>query len=199
MERGYIGNRFWWTSLGFDGLNGNATFPKIDDAGARWRTRFQTFMKPWRGKIPTRCATIMGQVSGDASVQHVNFPESLLQWLDIVKAAGYVPIFRPHPLDRRPDRFNRLTTLGGTLDDALKKTAFVVTFNSNSGVDAVLSGVPTITCDRSAMAWDVTGHSIESIKWTVDRESWAHRMAYTQWAPAEIEAGDAWGALKTLL
>ena len=32
MERAYISDRFTWTSLGFDGLNGRAKFPQINDA-----------------------------------------------------------------------------------------------------------------------------------------------------------------------
>jgi hypothetical protein len=37
MERAYLDNRFVWTSLGWNGLNGRARWPIPVDGGARWR------------------------------------------------------------------------------------------------------------------------------------------------------------------
>lgn len=38
FERGYIGDRFKWTSIAWNGLNGRGTFPDYpDDGGARFR------------------------------------------------------------------------------------------------------------------------------------------------------------------
>ncbi len=72
MERGYIGDRFKWTSLGFDGLNGRAKFPSIDDGMKRWNKHFPGFLKPWK-YTGTSLALIMGQVLGDASIEGVDF------------------------------------------------------------------------------------------------------------------------------
>jgi hypothetical protein len=65
MERAYVADRFTWTSLGFDGLNGRAKFPQINDGGARWRKHFWPFLKPWKTQL-SKTAVIMGQVRGDA-------------------------------------------------------------------------------------------------------------------------------------
>jgi len=80
---------------------------------------------------------------------------------------------------------------GIPLAEALAETRSVVTFNSNSGVDAVLSGVPAVTMDRGAMAWDVTGHMPAEIV-RPDRTAWAHALAWKQWTKDELESGAAW-------
>jgi hypothetical protein len=63
-----------------------------------------------------------------------------------------------------------------------------VTLNSSVGVDAVMSGVPTVTMDEGAMAWDVTGHRPDEIV-TPDRTDWLRWLAWTQWNEDEIVAG----------
>src|ERR1043165_6830238 len=47
MERGYLGDRFVWTSLGWNGLNNRAQWPVIDDV-SRFKTHFGHLMKPWK-------------------------------------------------------------------------------------------------------------------------------------------------------
>ena len=78
-----------------------------------------------------------------------------------------------------------------TLEQALNEAGHVVTFNSNSGVDAVLHGVPAITMDEGAMAWDVAGHKLGEIV-RPDRERWAHWLSWCQWTPDELESGVCW-------
>lgn len=41
MERGYLGDRFAWTSLGWNGLNGRSTVPEApEDGGERFNRNF---------------------------------------------------------------------------------------------------------------------------------------------------------------
>ena len=81
-----------------------------------------------------------------------------------------------------------MKSLDSTLDEALDKAGLVVTYNSNSGVDAVLAGVPTYAADPGSMVWDVS--SREFLPTTPDRAIWSQRMSFTQWLPDEIEKGD---------
>jgi hypothetical protein len=194
MERGYIGDRFTWTSLGFDGLNGRAKFPQIDDGGKRWRQHFEQYLKPW-AKPGHKLAVIMGQCRGDSSLVNVDFPHWGLKVAKEAILAGYAPVFRPHPGDSSlvlPGVMN----LGGTLETALERASLVVTYNSNSGVDAVLAGVPSYACDVGSMVWGVSSRNFLPI--FPNRDTWGQRMAYTQWLPEEIEKGEAWEALKTV-
>ena len=109
---------------------------------------------------------------------------------------GYEPVFRPHP--RYPQQFVKFNRLNGSLSEALGLAKMVVTYNSNSGVDAVLAGVPTVTYDEGAMAWDVTSHNVGYLV-TPERNEWCYRMAYTQWSPEEISNGEAWEHLKGVI
>ena len=140
----------------------------------------------------------MGQVRGDASLGGL----SIVDWARFtaikLAGAGFTAVFRPHPGDRGGKiEVPGVKSLDSTLDEALGKAGLVVTYNSNSGVDAVLAGVPTYAADPGSMVWDVS--SREFLPITPDRAIWSQRMSFTQWLPDEIENGDAWEALKTVL
>ncbi len=195
MERGYIGDRFVWTSLGFDGLNGMAKFPKIDDGRARWNKHFAKFMKPWK-KSTTNLAVIMGQCRGDAALAGLDFQLWAAQMGKKLQDNRFVTLFRPHPGDPAL-KICGVKTIEGTLDEALAQARLVVTYNSNSGVDAVLAGVSTYAEHEGSMAWPVSGRNLSPIQ--PDRDKWCDKMAYTQWLPEEIENGDAWAAVRTVL
>jgi len=67
MERGYIGDRTHWTSLGWNGLNGRARVPLAPaDGGARFERNYSRLMHPYNPA--GHYALIIGQVPGDASL-----------------------------------------------------------------------------------------------------------------------------------
>jgi hypothetical protein len=106
------------------------------------------------------------------------------------EVAGRCTHFRPHPAARAEDRHSRLcSSLAHTTswDDA----RVAVTLNSSVAVDAVLSGIPAVTMDEAAMAWDVTSHSPEDVV-TPARDEWLHWLAWTQWTHDEIRSGVPW-------
>lgn len=195
MERGYIGDRFTWTSLGFDGLNGRAKFPAIDDGLTRWNRYFKHLLKPWR-ESKTNIAVVMGQCRGDASLKGVNFEKWCVDTADDLIHQKFMPLFRPHPGDPQV-RIPNMKTLDSDLKAALDQAAIAVTYNSNSGVDAVLNGTPAYAADPGSMVWDLCGGKFERRQ--RDRTEWTKKMAYTQWLPSEIESGDAWAALRTVI
>ncbi len=195
MERGYMRDRFTWTSLGFNGLNGRATFPKINDGLQRWAKNFAPFMKPWR-ETKGNLAVIMGQCRNDAALAGVAFEKWGREIADKLIERKFHPLFRPHPGDPLV-RLNNAKLIEGTLDEALDKAAVVVTYNSNSGVDAVMAGVPTFAQDPGSMVYELSLTELEAN--VPDREKWCAKMAYTQWLPLEIEKGEAWAALKTVI
>ena len=80
---------------------------------------------------------------------------TLDEWYAAVDATH----FRRHPAGTNP------TALPGATDWA--DCGLAITLNSSVGVDAVLAGVPTVTMDEGAMAWDVTSHE----------ELWLRRIA----------------------
>jgi hypothetical protein len=184
MERGYIGDRFVWTSLAWNGLNNLGDFPSINDSGARFLKHFPGALQPWQPE--GAYVLIAGQVPGDMSLRGT----CLADWY-AAKAAEYAaqgdPVrFRPHPLAHRREPVRLVPgapILSGDLAVALAGAKLVVTFNSNLGVDALLAGKPTSVADSGGMAYGIT---------EATREDWAHRLAWRQFTIDEIESGFAW-------
>lgn len=201
MERGYVGDRMKvWTSLGWDELNGRARFPVAQDNGERFWKHHGHLVREW--EIFDGYWLVIGQVIGDTALTMVDFPAWVLDTIDELDRQGRDVRFRPHPEAVRrgqtisvPDYMR----VGGTLADAFSGAACVVTWNSNTGVEAVLAGIPTITMDEGAMAWPVTSHSISHPLVTPDRNEWFRDMAWTQWTLDEISSGSAWEVVKTAM
>lgn len=197
MERGYVGDRFRWTSLAWNGLNGRATRYHGAKTSERFDAHFSHLLKPW--KDGGDYVLLIGQVQGDASLGGMD----LRQWYERIaresaKAYGLPVRFRPHPVALK--RGHRMLvrgakTLEGTLEAALERAAVVVTFNSNTAVEAVLAGVPTVTQDMGSMAREVTGHRIGDLI-RPERREWAARLAWCQFEMAEIRSGFAWECVR---
>ena len=149
-------------------------------------------MKPWRKR--DGYVLIMGQVRGDAALANVDFPVWVRKTISDLRALGHDVRFRPHPKDMG-QRYD-CPVQAGNLHEAMANASFVVTWSSNSGVDAVLNGIPAVAMDRGSMAWDVAAHGLESAGVTPNRTRWAHSLAWCQWRLSEIEDGTAWDHLK---
>ncbi len=184
MERGYVGNRMIWTSMGWDGLNGRAAFPVVDDGGERWNRCFDGLMQP-RGVRSSGPIIVFGQVPGDASVEGVDLAAYYRRFTDSNL------LFRPHPNADQSQTYG-LRRAFVTLAEVLSRASMAYAFNSNALTDAVLAGVHVDPADPGAMAWPVSLMRERSMS----REAWAHRLAWCQWLPEEIANGDAWAALQ---
>lgn len=198
MERGHLQNRMVYTSCGWGGLGNRARYPKAPD-GERWDRHFAHLLEPWKEGTHV---VVFGQCTGDASLY--NLRDGFEAWARrVVKDAhvfGLPIIYRPHPLMVRHGNTwcppgAELST--GPLRADLDRAAVAITYNSTSGVECVLAGVPTITLDEGAMAWPVSAHAIEMPP-RPDRTAWCHDMAWTSWTMEEIADGTAWEALCTV-
>lgn len=183
MERGYIGDRFAWTSLGWNGLNNRATVPPVpDDGGDRFNANHAERMKPL--DPDGDYALLIGQVPGDASLQGIDLNPWYAQKAAVVAKETGLPVkFRPHPLARQRSQVSAVPgtqMLHGELADALAGAAVVLTYNSNTGVDGILAGKRVTADDEGSMAFSVT-----------DRKRWAYRLAWRQWSLEEITSGYA--------
>lgn len=181
LERGYLGDRFVWTSIAWNGLNGRGTFPDYpDDGGARFR-RLGLDVKPWSGGS---YVLIAGQVPGDMALGG----RDLRPWYaEQARRAsiefGLPAKFRPHPLAHRRGPVRPVPgaeMVEGDMAAALAGAAVVLTFNSNLGVDALVAGKRAECADVGSMIWGVC-----------DREAWLHRLAWKQWTLDEIRSGEA--------
>jgi hypothetical protein len=201
MERGYLGDRFAWTSLGWDGLNGRARFSEQRDDGERFRENFGHLMQPWR--IGGEYVLIVGQVPGDAALQGKCLRSWYVQQAERASKRYGLPVkFRPHPLAARrggPSSIHGAQTLGGELSEALGGAALVITYNSNTGVESILAGRPTVAVDAGSM---VNGIALQDIPPSLDvfepdRETWANRLAWRQFRLSEVQSGLAWDVVRS--
>lgn len=185
MERGYLGDRFAWTSLGWNGLNNYATVPLApNDGGLRFNAHFGQLLKPWNPEGDY--VLICGQVPGDQSLKGQDLKPWYAAQAAYYRAAGHEVRFRPHPLAARRERpavVPGAPTLEGSLEDALAGARLVVSYNSNAGVDALLAGKPAHVEDPGSMAWDAT---------VPDRMPWLAKLAWRQFTLDEIRSGFAW-------
>lgn len=118
-------------------------------------------------------------------------------------------VVRPHPRDKFTDFsfLNNINTsvniyydspkiLEGTYDsfnhkEIFERSAFVVNHSSGPGVQAVLSGLDTIT-GVSSLAWPVALNNPEY----KDKEEWLEELAHTEFTTNELATGEPWTNLK---
>jgi hypothetical protein len=91
---------------------------------------------------------------------------------------------------------------GPGLDADLQQAHCVVTYNSLSGVESVVDGIPTFVGEDGSMVWPVAHKSfsqIENLNYDIDRTQWSYDIMYTQWDNNELASGEAWEHLKPLM
>lgn len=189
LEKGFVKREFYY-SVGLNGLNGRGYYNNSRVSADRWH-QLGVKLRPWRDGGDH--ILLAGQVPWDASVQHVDY----VQWLttiahDIRKRTNRPIVFRPHPLaaEAVPSIIGTKRSTR-TLEEDLKDAYAVVTFNSNTGVDALIEGIPVFSFDRGSMVWHESNRNIAMINkpWRPDRRRWAMSIAYTQWNLKEMEQG----------
>jgi hypothetical protein len=108
----------------------------------------------------------------------------LEDWYGAVRS--HVTHFRRHPAGENPTGLPECRNWADV--------GQAITLNSSVAVDAVLAGIPTVTMDAGAMAWDVTSHTPEETAKPA-RLPWLHWLAWTQWTHDEIAEGIPWAHL----
>lgn len=191
LETGYINRGDSMTNhyaLGWNGLNGRADFKNHNMPSDR--SAKLGHMKEWRGGSHV---LLCGQVPWDASCDFTDH----VQWLNeaamnIRAVSKRKVIFRPHPKAPVPKVGNVTYSSGGPIEGDLKDAHCCVTFNSNSGVDALINGVPLFAFDVGAMGYQVANRNWLSLEKPdkPDRSQWYNDLAYAQWRPDEFV--DAW-------
>lgn len=189
MEHGYLGERFDWCSLGWDGLNGRANFCNNDVPDDRWRKYWRdSMLEPTDGDY----ALIIGQVAGDMATVGCD----LYSWIRKVRQELPNSIYRAHPNALRRGQAQPVEHDTRPLDVAFMECSRVITWNSNTGVLAAMAGKRVTVEDNGAMAWEVAGHGWMDDRPLGNRDEWGRKLAYCQWLPEEIAHGDYWETLK---
>ena len=76
----------------------------------------------------------------------------------------------------------------------LKESWCVVTYTSGTGIDAVLTGTPSIACNSGSMVYDVSSKAISDVEgpFKGDKSAWTNKIAHCQWSIEEFESGECW-------
>jgi len=199
LERGYI-KRNQYYSCGLNGINNRALFNNDVCPPDRFEA-LGVELKPWR--FGGNYILLIGQVPWDASVQHTDHYVWLNNTVAILREFTQRPIvFRPHPLAYMQDvPVAGCETSQKNIQEDIEDAFCVVTFNSNSGVDAVIEGVPAFCADHGSMIYPHGAKPLCEVEappsWA--REQWAANIAYAQWTADEMRAGLAWAHMKPLI
>jgi len=191
IEKGYV-KRNKYYSIGWDGLNGRADFMNSNSPSDRWE-KLGVYLQP---KSQGKSILVCGQIPWDAAVQHVDY----LEWCDSIverlqRTTERKIIFRPHPLQKKAVYIEGVVrSTGNNIKQDLNRSFCSVAFNSNSGVESIIKGVPTFAFDEGSMVFDVANTDLKKINSPSfpeeeERKQWAHNLAYAQWTIDEMYQG----------
>ena len=190
----------YWT-VGFGGIHGDANFGKPRGLD-RWR-KLEIPLKPWKTKTDGP-VLVCGQLPHDTNVQDTDHIGWCQKAVAFYENQGIDVRFRPHP------RISNVNMYGigdgliqrGPLDKALEKASCVVAWNSTTGVDAIIAGVPVIACGENSFSRDLAAHHLgdypSGLK-RMNRNDWLAKLGYAQWNRKELESGECWRHLMTEL
>lgn len=202
MERGHLGDRMHWTSVGWGGLGRRATYGFRDDGGRRFKSNF-TMEPVGAGR---QYVLVCGQVEGDAALGGTSPREWSQRVTDQLIDRGHSVVYRPHPLTKRHGDtwcpIGAVMSAEDDLQDDLLPARACVTFNSTAGVEAGLAGYPVVAMDEGSMAWPIASHSVQKpfrVPDADERREWAHRLSWTQFTPDEIRSGFAWDVVSSAM
>lgn len=210
--------------------NGLGNFNNDNVDSSRWHkfVKENNFsIKEWNS--PGHAILIMGQLEYDSALIEMydsgysSFDDYIVEQIKLIRQYTDRPIIvRPHPLGSKTfykleeslnntyknisvsKNYSSTTTLNGGpgLEEDLKNAYCVVTYNSNSAVEAVEKGIPVFTLSSTSSAYDI-GHKdlskIESLDYNIDISSWCNKIAYTVWNEDEIKNGSMWSHLRIVL
>jgi hypothetical protein len=196
-EMSYLGNRYNYISLCWNGLNNYGKFYEYpNDNGVRF-FKMQKSISDWISN-DAGYVLILGQVPGDMSLRDTNLQKLYLEWIQILEDSNEKVIFRHHPESLKfkkiwniPEKYIR----SNSLQEALSDAKYTLCFNSNSSLDSILNGIPCVAMDSGTMVYDICGKNIGEII-TPPREKILFSLAWKQFTIHEIAEG--W-PLKNLL
>ena len=199
LEVGGIKRGTTW-KVGLNGINRDAYFGDLGNSSHR-SDLLELSLKSW--KKDGEYILICGQ--HDKSLQWVGMP-SMSNWVmntidEIQKYTDMPIVFRPHPRCPLPDierqyknvYRDRPQKLLNTYDDynlSFNKVHAVVSWSSNPGPLAILSGVP-VFAGPSSLAYDVSNIDFKDIEHPnkPNRRQWLNDYAYTEYTLDEISQG----------
>lgn len=215
--------RWGWTSY----KNGIGKFNNINVDDSRWlKIQKENNLNFVDWNSPGDNILIMGQLEGDSALIEMydagykSFDDYIVEQIKEIRKHTERPIVvRLHPLGSKAlynkeeylnntyknvsmsRNYNSNTTLNGGLGlkEDFNNAYCVITYSSNSCVEAIEKGIPVFTLSSTSSAYDI-GHKcfsqIENLDYNIDISTWCSKIAYTIWNNEEIANGTMWEHLK---
>lgn len=192
IERGYVRREEYW-SAGWStgGINGHVDFCNADSPPDRW-DMLGVNLAPIREDDNSKYVLVCGQVPWDTAVQHTDHYQWVRDTISFYRDELERDVrFRGHPyaIERGADYGFASSTR--SLSEDMAGAGRVVTFNSNTGVDAVIAGVSTECDDEGSMVAGLCFGVPLMPYQDEERRRWANKIAYAQWTESEFRDGVA--------
>lgn len=173
LDAGYLKRDDGYCQIGLRALN---QLPGFECPADRFEALGLNIAKT--GGNPDGYTLVCGQIANDAA--HGMDAHTHRTWLREQMAAYENAVYRPHP--RGGIAIPGFVGDSRVIDDALAGARLVVTYNSGTGHEALLAGVPVIA--HGPAAYDsLVGERLPS---TEERLAYFNRLAYAQWTMDEI-------------
>lgn len=194
VESAFV-KRGQYFQVGWNGFAGNADFNNHDMTADRWDAMGIKTRK-WRDRHAPGYCIVIGQLPRDTQVQDVNHI-AWCQWAVAEAQRVYGKdqvLFRPHPKCDKPEIYgiDKFIHDRRKIHVALRDAASVITWNSTTGIDALVAGVPVVAMDPGSIAWDMASHGIDEPLRYSPRREWFAKVGYTQWTLQEMREGQPW-------
>lgn len=193
LESAFLKRKKYWAA-GFGGIHGGADFRAEGKPLDRWKL-LDIEPKPWQRRIDGPMV-VCGQLPRDTNVQHFDYISWCQETVEYYRSRRIPVVFRPHPRINEPNVYGIPESLFDTnpkLATTLQTARAVVLWNSTSGIDAMLQGVPVIAMGKDALSAPIASTDLDPGKLVYpDRTPLLAKIGYAQWTLNEMLSGKTW-------
>jgi len=192
IESGFTLRGQYW-AIGSGGIHGNADFRADNAPDDRWGA-MDVDTLPWQRREDGP-VIVCGQLPRDTNVQDTDHIRWCRDTVDYYLSKDIPVLFRPHPRIKDASVYGVPEELHdrGKIWRSLETARCVVIWNSTTGVDALINGVPVIACGHGAMAAPMSSSELDLDKLRYpSRQQFFASLGYSQWTLEEMREGLPW-------
>jgi len=201
---GFLNNRAKFVPEGFYPDNN-----RLGMMAERLKVDIQPMRKPNSNMI-----LLALQLPGDASLEGQDINEWFRGWVDALEGVNMQKVcrFPQLPRDYNREILDYAEESGWTFQEGtwsnlhhtIMHARFTISFSSGFGVDSLIAGTPCVVDSDASFAYELAHKgkkNLHNVYMPQDilREQWLSRLAYHQWFLDEMESGECWKHLKSMM
>ena len=202
---GFLNNRAKFIPNGFE-CDGNRL--------GMMSERLSVEIKPMRHRNANAPIVLALQLPGDASLEGKDISQWFKSWIDNLDMINLEKVCRFPQLPREYDRtvLDYASDHGWkfqqgdyrNLQETFDFARFTISYSSGFGTDSLIAGCPAVVDSDASFAYELAHHGMKNIHnvympQDIYRDQWLSRLAYHQWFMDEMESGECWKHLKTMM